>query len=157
MKTDAKRLGWFDWFVFSLLLLGVAGLVARVVLFYRTEAKATESRIVTFAVDELHARSVDCIEVGETVYFEDGSVLGVIESVVPSPAKIERMTDEGIAIGVWNEEVRCDVEVSVLVNGSERDGVFSETGGRALLIGDCIRLCGRRFAFPFLICGYKNA
>ena len=156
METKTKRFGFFDALILLLILLGVIGFAARVLLGYRAEAGDRQMRQVVLAVQKVHARSLDCIEVGETLYFADGTAFGVIESVDVAPAVIELTGNGVVAFGTWQREEWVDLSIAVRVWGSVREGIFLHDGGRNLLVGDQMILYGHRSAFPFLIVGYKN-
>ena len=156
METKAKRFGFFDGLILLLILLGILGIAARVLLWRRTEAGDRQTRTVVLTVQAIHARSLDCIEVGEVLYFADGSAFGLIESVEATPAKIELTGDGGVIFGAWKREERVDLSLSVRVQGWVREGEFLHDVGRALLVGERMTLYGHRSAFSFVIVGYQN-
>ena len=164
METKAKRFGFFDGLILLLILLGILGIAARVLLWRRTEAGDRQARTVLLTAQAIHARSLDCIEVGEVLYFADGSAFGLIESVEATPAKIELAGDRGVIFGAWKREervdlslsVRVDLSLSVRVQGWVHEGDFLHDVGRALLIGERMTLYGQRSAFSFVIVGYQN-
>ena len=156
METKAKRFGFFDGLILLLILLGILGIAARVLLWRRTEAGDRQARTVLLTAQAIHARSLDCIEVGEVLYFADGSAFGLIESVEATPAKIELAGDRGVIFGAWKREERVDLSLSVRVQGWVHEGDFLHDVGRALLIGERMTLYGQRSAFSFVIVGYQN-
>ena len=123
--TSLKRLNALDAVLLLLLLLGIASSALRWHTLSSGEDVASLSVYhVLIRFDDLDARLGDCFSVGETVRSRDGELVGQIVSVENKQTR-KRLISNGVVYeAVWDQTVRCGLEILIEVRGVERDGVL---------------------------------
>ena len=128
-------------FLFLVCLLGAA------VRFYDLKGANNNPETVectlTLRSDGLPTSVMDCLHAGEMLYREDGGIFGRITEITRLPQEIVLQKGNGYVRGTPDTEVRCVMELRILVKGRHNGVTFLHEGKLPLLVGERITLNSR--------------
>lgn len=106
---------------------------------------------VTVLLERLPAEWPSCVEVGERLYFADGTPFGELLTMTVLPAEELLVVGEGEVSIPWGEELLCSVRAELLVTGAWQDGVLLREGAYALPLGSQLTLYSSRAEWQLLV------
>lgn len=149
--SSQKRGGLLDVFIILLIVLSVVGICLRMQALQSGGDNDSFCR-VRAVVKNLPTETADCLTEGESLYTNDGSLYGMVESIETEPARITVYQGDKAYHGVWEDGSTVDLEIWMTLTGSVGEDVFLRDGKHAVLLGEQVLLYGERCALSFLIC-----
>lgn len=155
-KNGGRRLRLTDFFLILLFLLCVAGVVFRV---WDLNDRAPEES-VPFAVAaewrNADVRTAACLREGDVLYTAAGEIFGTVTSVTGTPARVRLREGGALYEGVYPDDTRCDLRLTVQVNGRLSGGILLRDGTREVNAGQVYRLYSDLVEIPLFVLFYPE-
>lgn len=151
-----RRLGMIDVFLIVVLLLSGIGIVLRMHMEQEKGTDAVNSCTVAIFARQAFASGLDCMELGEMLYTEDGTAFGRIVDIVRAPAQIVLYTDGRECVGEWDEQAYCNATLLVEVLGRYDGTLFLQAGRYPIIVGKALNLYSERVHMTWVIQSVKN-
>lgn len=136
MRRGGRRGSVLDLFLVLLLSFCLVGAILR----HREKRdegldNAISPYLVTAVATDIPRETAECLGAGEVLYTVEGEKYGVVTSVESHPARWRVISNGVWYEGDWPEEERCDLTVTVELQGSESGGALLRQGRWPLLTG----------------------
>ena len=142
-----KRGSILDLFLIFLFLLCIVGGLLRLrELRVQNTPVATQPYTLTVVVSRIDPQTADCVEVGEQVYTESGTLFGSVSAKEILPARVT-LTDGGAyVVGQWDAEIFVELTLEIEVEAMQNGHAILHQATTPLSVGESLTLCGERTA-----------
>ena len=144
-KTEVGRHSMLDLFLILVLVVCIVGGGLRIYgLRAWQKVPPLQNLMIELQSDAIDGRAVNSIAAGESLYWQDGAVFGVVRDVQALPLSVTLFSNGEALIGEWDRNRCCRIQVTVECAGTVRDGVFLSGGKKPIGAGETLALIGDR-------------
>ena len=152
MRTRSRKGNLLDLSLILLLVLCLLGVGLRWRMQRRGEGGTEQIPCrVTVLLERLPAEWPRCVEIGERLYFADGTRFGEVLSLTVLPAGEPLTVGDAEAHMPWGADRLCSVRAELLVMGTWQEGVLLREGAYALPLGSRLTLYSSRAEWQLLV------